>query len=115
MKYSSSRKITTRILWILSIGVFLVAEVVVLITLQKIPTDHLLPGLGTRCFIAFMVALPMVAGMNGYYSVRRRLSSAGDDVISALSVQFLGTIVMAYVALLVCIGPLAQTLRSYLK
>jgi len=115
MKDSSSLKIMTRILWILSIGAFLVAEVVVLITLQKIPTDHLLPGLGTRYFIAFMVALPMVAGMNGYYSVRRRLSSAADDVISALSVQFLLTIVMAYAALLVCIGPLAQTLRSYLK
>jgi hypothetical protein len=115
MKYSSSLKIMTRILWIGSVGVFLAAEVVMLLTLQKIPTDHLLPGLGTRCFIAFIVALPIVAGMNGYYSVRRRLSSAGDDVISALSVQFLGTIVMAYVALLVCIGPLAQTLRSYLK
>jgi hypothetical protein len=115
MKDSSSLKIMTRILWILSIGAFLGAEVVVLITLQKIPNDHLLPVLGTRCFIAFMVALPMVAGMNGYYFVRRRLSSAGDDVISALSVKFLGTIVMAYLALLVCIGPLAQSLRSYLK
>jgi hypothetical protein len=111
MKDSSSLKIMTRILWILSIGAFLVAEVVVLITLQKIPNGHLLPGLGTRCFIAFIVALPIVAGMNGYYSVRR-LSSAADDVISALSVQFLLT---AYAALLVCIGPLAQTLRSYLK
>jgi hypothetical protein len=95
--------------------VFLVAEVVVLITLQKIPSDHVMPGLGTKCFIAFMVAQPIIGGMNGYYSVRRRLSSAGDDVISALSVQFLGTIIMAYAALLVCIGPLAQTLRSYLK
>ncbi len=115
MNQFSSGKLTTRILWIGSVAVFLVAEVVVLITLQKIPNDHLLPGLGTRCFIAFMVAQPIIAGMNGYYSVRRRLSSAGHDVISALSVQFLCTIVMAYAALLVCIGPLAQTLRSYLK
>jgi hypothetical protein len=115
MKYASRQKFMTRFLWIGTVGAFLGAEVVVLITLQKIPNDHLLPGLGTRCFIAFMVAMPIISGMNGYYSVRRRLSSAGDDVISALSVQFLSTVVMAYVALLVCIGPLAQALRSYLK
>jgi hypothetical protein len=115
MKQFSSRKITTRILWIGSVVMFLGAELVVLLTLRKIPSDHLMPGLGTRCFIAFIVAQPIIVGMNGYYSVRRRLSSACDDVISALSVQFLGTIVMAYLALLVCIGPLAQTLRSYLK
>jgi hypothetical protein len=57
----------------------------------------------------------MVAGMNGYSSARRRLSSANHDVICALSVQFLLTIIMAYAAVLVCIEPLIRVLRTPLK
>jgi len=101
----------TRILWIAVVGAFVVAEIVALVAFRKIPNDQLVPGLGTKYFIAFIVALPMVAGMNGYYSVRRRLSSADDTVISALSVQFLITIATAYAALLVCIGPMAKALK----
>jgi hypothetical protein len=115
MNQFSSGKLTTRILWLGSVVLFLGAELVVHLTLQKIPYDHLMPGLRTRFFIAFMVAQPIIFGLNGYYSVRRRLSSASDEVVSVLSVQFLGTIIMAYAALLVCIGTLGQTLRSYLK
>ena len=93
MKYSSSFRIMRRILWIGAAGVFVMAEVVALLAFRQIPNDHLVPGLGTKYFVAFIVALPMVAGVNGFYSVRRRLSSAGDEVISALSAQFLITIV----------------------
>jgi hypothetical protein len=113
MKYSSSLRIMTRVLWIGVMGVFVAAEGVAFLTLRKIHNDHLLPGIGARYFIAFIVAFPMVAGLNGFYSVRRRLPSAGDEVISALSVQFLITIVMAYVALLVCMEPIAMALQIF--
>lgn len=105
----------TKILWVGVVGLFVVAEIVAALAFRKIPNDHLFPGLGTKYVALFIVALPMVAGMNGYRSVRHRLSSAGDDVISALSVQFLLTVVTAYVAVLVCIGPLTQALQSLLK
>lgn len=98
----------TRILWFGVVGLFAVAEIVAALAFRKIPDHHLFPGLGTKYFALFIVALPMIAGINGYSSVRRRLSSTGDDVISVLSVQFLFTIVTAYVALIVCIGPLTR-------
>jgi hypothetical protein len=115
MKYSSSLRGMTKILWIGAAGVFVGAEVVVFLWLRKIPNDHLFPGLGTKYVALFIVALPMIAGLNGYYSVKRRLSSAADEVTSALSAQFLMTIVMAYAALLVCIDLLTQALRAFLK
>jgi hypothetical protein len=113
MKNSSSLRIMTGLLWVGVVGMFLAAEVVVFLALRKIPNDHLLPGSGTRYFIAFIVALPMVAGMNGFYSVKRRLSPADDEVSSTLSVQFLITIVTAYAALLVCMEPIAKALQTF--
>ena len=91
------------------------AEIVVALAFRKITNDHLFPGLGTKYIALFIVALPMVAGMNGYRSVKRRLSSVDHDVISVLSAQFLMTSVMAYAALLVCIGPLTQALQKLMK
>ena len=105
----------TKAIWISAVGVFLVAEMVVLLAFWKIPNDHLFPGLGTKYFIAFIVALPAIAGVNGYYSVRRRLSSGGNDVMSELSVQFLFTIITAYTALIVSIGPLTQAMLALPK
>lgn len=105
----------TKILWAGVVGLFTVSEIVAALAFRHLPSDHLFPGLGTKYIALFIVALPMVAGVNGYLSVRRRLSSAGDDVISALSVQFLLTVVTAYVALLVCIGPLTQALQTLMK
>ena len=115
VKSESSLKFMTRILWLGVAGLFAVAEIVVVLAFRTIPNDHLFPGLGTKYLIVFIVALPMIAGLNGYYSVKRRLSSAADDVMLAVSAQFLMTIVMAYAALLVCMEPLAQTLPSLLK
>jgi hypothetical protein len=115
MKSPSSLRFMTRILWIGVAGLFAVAEVVAVLAFRKIPADHLFPGLGTKYWIVFIVALPMAAGVNGYYSARRRLSSVDGDVRSVLSVQFLFTIITAYVALLVCIGPLAEALRHSLR
>lgn len=112
MTSSSSLKFITRILWVGVVALFVVAEIVTALAFRKIPNDHLFPGLGTKYVALFIVALPMVAGINGYRSVRHRLSSAGDQVISALSVQFLLTVVTAYAALLVCISPLTQALRA---
>ena len=108
MKSSFWLRLMTRILWLGVVGLFAGAEIVVALAFRKIPDHHLFPGLGTKYFALFIVALPMIAGINGYCSVRRRLSSTGDDVISVLSVQFLLTIVTAYVALIVCIGPLSR-------
>lgn len=113
---SSSLRFMTSILWVGVVGLFVVAEIVVALVFRKTPNVHLLPGFGTKYIALFIVALPMIAGMNGYHSVKHRLSSAGDDVISALSVQFLLTVVTAYVAVLVCIGgPLTQALQALLK
>jgi hypothetical protein len=100
LKYSSSLKI----LWICAVAVFVVAEAEVFIKFWRIPDDHLFVVPGTKFFIAFIVALPMVAGVSGVYSVRRRIQSAGDDVISAISLQFLFTIITAYTALVFCMG-----------
>jgi hypothetical protein len=91
--------------------VFAAAEAAALLAFRKIPDDHLFPGVGTNFFIAFIVALPMIAGVNGFYSVRRRLSSTQEDAISVLSVQFLITIITAYAALLVCMEPIAKVLQ----
>ena len=102
-----------RMLWLAAIAVFAVAEMAVVSAFRTIPSDHLF--LGTKYWIAFMVALPMVSGVNGYYSAKRRLSSAGDDVTSVLSVTFPITIVTAYTALIVCIQPLAEALRHVVK
>jgi hypothetical protein len=115
MKSSSVLSFMTKILWVGVVGLFVGAEIVAALALRNIPNDHLFPGLGTKYVALFIVALPMVAGMNGYRSVRRRLSSAGDEVISALSVQFLMTVVTAYAAMLVCIGPLTQALHALPK
>ncbi|HET6842232.1 MAG TPA: hypothetical protein VFK06_11195 [Candidatus Angelobacter sp.] len=103
LKYSSSLKV----LWICAVAVFVTAEADVFIKFWRIPSDHLLWGQGTKFFIPFIVSLPMVAGMRGFYSVRRRLPSAGDDVITAISLQFLFTIITAYVALVFCMGQVA--------
>jgi hypothetical protein len=100
-------------LWLVAVGVFAAAELTVVYAFRTIPSDHLF--LGTKYWIVFMVALPMVSGVNGYYSARRRLSSAGDDVTSVLSAQFPITIVTAYAALIVCIQPLAEAVRQFLK
>jgi len=83
---------------------FVVAEAEVLIKFCRIPDDHLFLVPGTKFFIALIVALPMVAGVSGFYSARRRLPSAGDDVITAISLQFLFTIITAYTALVFCMG-----------
>ena len=101
----------TGLLWVGVVGVFIVAEVVGLLAFRKILNDQ--PG--TVCFIAFILVLPVAAGLNGFYSVRRRLSSAGHEAISTLSVQFLITIVTAYVALLVCMEPIAKVLQHFQK
>ena len=113
MKSSSSLRFMARILWLSAVGVFAAAELAVVSAFRTIPSDHLF--LGTKYWIVFMVALPMVSGVNGYYSARRRLSSAGDDVTIVLSGQFPITIVTAYVALLVCIQPMAEALRHFPK
>ena len=110
-----SLKFLTRILWLGVLGLFVGAEIIVFLGFRKTANDHLFPGLGTKYVVLFITALPMVAGMNGYFSVKRRLSSATDEVTSVLLVQFLLTIVTAYVALLVCIGPLTQALQTLLK
>jgi hypothetical protein len=115
MKYSFSRRIMTSILWLGVAGLFVVAETLAVLVFGKLPNNHLFPGLGTKYLSVFVVALPLVAGINGYYSVRRRLSSAGDEVRSALSLQFLITIVTAYTALLVCMEPVAETLQRVLR
>jgi hypothetical protein len=112
MNSSSPLRFTTRILWLCVVALFVLAEVIAALALRNIPNDHLFLGLGTKYGALFTLALPMVAGMNGYRSVRRRLSSAGDEVISVLSVQFLLTIVTAYVAVIVCMGPLTQALAG---
>lgn len=115
MNSLSSFRMMIRLLWLGVAGLFALAEVVVVLAFRRIPNDYLFPRLGTEYVALFVVALPMIAGMNGYRSVRRRLPSAADEVISALSVQFLLTIVTAYVALLVCIGPLTQALQGLLR
>lgn len=107
MRYSSSLRLMTRILWICAVAISVTAEMLTIVAFRKIPSDHSFFGLGTKYVIFLIVPLPMVAGINGYYSVRRRLSSAADDVISALSMQFLITIIMAYAALMVCVASLS--------
>jgi hypothetical protein len=97
------------------VGICAVTEVTAILAFRNIPNDHLFVGLGSKHVIAFIVALPMVAGMNGYYSVRRRLSSASEEVTTVLSRQFLFATITAYVALLFCIGPLAESLRPIVK
>ena len=113
MKYPSLFSVVLRPLWTGAVAVFVVAEADVLIKFWRIPGDRLLWGQGTKFYIAFIVALPMVAGMRGFYSVRRRLPSAGDDVITAISLQFLLTIVIAYSALLVCMGEMSMGLQRF--
>jgi len=100
-----SAKVITLALWISVVGICAVAEIVAILAFWNMPNDHLFMGLGTKYLIMFIVALPMLAGLNGYYSVRRRLSSASDDVIVVLSRQFLFAI----------IGPLAEALRPFLR
>lgn len=112
---SSSLRIVTRIFLVLVVGLFALTELVVVLAFREIPSDHLFPGLGTKYWIVLIAALPMIAGLNGYYSVRRRLSSASDEVTSVLSLQFLFTIVTAYAALLICVGAITQTLRHFLR
>lgn len=89
-------------------------ETDVALAFRRIPNDLVFPPLG-KYFALLIVALPMVAGINGYSSVRRRLSSANADVVTILSMQFLFTIFMAYLAVLVCIQPLTQLLRASFK
>jgi hypothetical protein len=89
------------------------AEIDAALAFWKVPNDYVFSPRG-KYFALLIVALPMVAGMNGYSSARRRLSSANHDVVSALSVQFL-TLIMAYAAVLVCIEPLIRVLRAPLK
>jgi hypothetical protein len=112
MKYSFSARFISRTLWVCIGGIYAVAEIVAILAFRKMPNDHLFMGVGTKYMIAFIVALPMVAGVNGFCRVRRRLSSAGADVISVLERQFLFTIITAYTAVIFCVGPLAAALRN---
>jgi len=43
MKFSSSLRTMTRILWIAVVGAFVVAEIVALVAFRKIPNDQLVP------------------------------------------------------------------------
>ncbi len=115
MKDLPSPKFITGALWIGAAGTCAVAEVLAALAFRKMPNYHPFMGLGMKYIIGFIVALPMVAGVNGYYSVRRRVTSAGVDVISVLSSQFLIATITAYVALLFCVGPLAEALHRTLK
>ncbi len=105
----------TRFLWFGVVALFVATETDLALAFWKMPNDYPFPGLGTKLLALFILALPMVAGMNGCSAVRRRLPSAGDDVISALSIQFLISTVIAYVAVMACIHPLAQALRARLR
>lgn len=91
-----------------AVATFLSAEAVTFIAFRKIPGDAVFPG---KWFALFMVALPIVAGLRGIASVRRRLPSASDDVILELSVRFLFTIIMAYAAIIVCVGSMSSALH----
>ena len=115
MKYLLSLRFMARILWLGIAILFVAAEMVTVLVFRNLPDGHLFPGLGTNYVIVFVVALPMIAGMNGYYSVKRRLTSVGDDVRSVLSLQFLLMTVTAYVALLVCMEPMVKTLQPVLR
>jgi hypothetical protein len=114
MENSFSAKFITWTLWICVAGAFAVAEIVTILAFRKMPNDHLFVGVGTKYLVAFIVALPTIAGVNGYYSVKRRLSSFGADVISVLERQFLFTIITAYMAIIFCVGPLAEVLQRFL-
>lgn len=115
MTSSSSLRTMTRFLWFGVVALFLTTETDLALAFRGIPNDHPFPGVPTKYFVLFIAVLPLVAGINGYSSVRRRLPSAGDDVISTLSAQFLISTVIAYVAVLARIHPLAQALRATLK
>lgn len=80
-----------------------------------IPNDHFFLGLGTRYVVPFVLTLPLAAGWNGFYSVKHRLSSADDDVISAISQKFLFATIFGYVTLIFCLQPLGDALRHFLK
>lgn len=115
MKSSLSRMLMTRILLWGAVLLFVVTEVVVAVSVLRLPGGNLFPGLGSKYVILFITALPMIAGMNGYFSVRRRLSSGDEDVVSVLSVQFLLTIVMAYVVVVVCLSPYIRAFQALPK
>ncbi len=105
----------TRVLWVGAVALFAAAEAVVVVAFWKMPNDHLYLGLGTKYLVDFIAVLPAVAGVGGYYSVKRRLSSTVADAIPVLSRQFLYMVVMAYVALIFSIVPLSEALQRFLK
>lgn len=103
------------ILWACGAALWILTEIFAVLAFQRLPNDHMFFGIGTKYAIVIIVALPMIAGLNGYYSVRRRIQSVNRDVVPIISSQFLITIITAYVAILFCIGPLATALKSFLK
>jgi hypothetical protein len=103
------------ILWAAGAALWAVTEVFVVLVFQHLPSAYVFFGVGTKYAIALIVALPMIAGLNGYYSTRRRIQSINRDVVSIISSQFLIATVIAYVTILFCIGPLAMALKSFLK
>lgn len=107
-----STRIMNAILQVGAISIFVGAEILVLIALRDMPREDKLPSIGARCFIGFVTALPMVAGINGYYSVRRRRQNISTEVIDVLSMQFLIAIIAAYATLITCIGPTASVITA---
>jgi hypothetical protein len=114
MSSKSYSSYLTRILWICAIAVFVVAEAEVILAFREIPNDHLFLGIGSKYFVPFLVTLPFVAGLNGYFGVRRHFSATDDQhgSISSILRQPLSAIIVSYTAIVCCVGPLSAVLRS---
>ena len=95
-------------LWACAWVSFVSAETVVIIAFSGIPNE----GAFSRYIVPFLVSLPMVAGVKGYYDVPRRVIDNGEGLIPALSRQFLLTIIVSYSAVTACVTHLAEALHS---
>ena len=105
----------TRILWVGALLVFLLAEAVVIVAGLGLPKAHASLGIGQLLLTVFLIAIPGLAGIKGYYVAERLRSKFDAEQQDAsfvwLSRQFLLATVFAYTAVIFVVISLTEAVR----
>lgn len=85
---------------------FSVSELDVITSLWSVPNGTLTLGILTKYILPFLISLPMLAAVKGFYSVKRRILATDYDTVDELSRQFLTTVIMSYAAIIFMVSAL---------
>lgn len=98
----------TRALVTFALVLFVITELAVVASLWSIPNGYLNLGVAAKYLLPFVVSLPAIVGIKGYFTVRRRVPPTDYETADALSHQFLTVINVAYAAIIFMVSALQR-------